>query len=313
MLSDWRRRSRERSAADAWRYRVTWRRLPGDTAGTLTGRWLAVAPTTGGQDTDTLLDGLRALGARFERIDVDPGHAEAVELAAMIRRHAHDKGDFDGVLSLLALDERAVPEAPGHTAGLAGTAALVRALADTDSAAPLWALTRGAVATGPGGPEISPSQAMVWGLGRVAALERPHTWGGLVDLPQTLDERALSRLAGALGRRDGEDQLAVRPTGVFARRLTPAPLGDAPPARRWEPHGTVLVTGGTGGIGAEAARRLAEAGAEHLILTSRRGPHAPGAEELAAELRARGNTRDGRRLRGHRPRHPPGPPGPRPR
>ncbi|MFG2219679.1 type I polyketide synthase [Streptomyces sp. NPDC048685] len=297
VLSDWRRRYRERSAADAWRYRVTWRRLAGDTAGTLTGRWLAVVPTTGagaadaatgGQDTDTLLDGLRALGARFERIDVDPRHAEAGELAEVIRQHAQEKGDFDGVLSLLALDERAVPEAPGHTAGLAGTAALVQALADTDSGALLWALTRGAVTTGPGGPAISPSQAMVWGLGRVAALERPHTWGGLVDLPQTLDERALSRLAGALGRRDGEDQLAVRPTGVFAQRLTPAPLGDAPPARRWEPHGTVLVTGGTGGIGAEAARRLAEAGAEHLILTSRRGPHAPGAEELAAELRARG-------------------------
>ena len=299
VLSEWRRRHRERSAADAWRYRVTWRRLAGDTAGPLTGRWLAVVPTggdaagavPGGQDdVDTLLDGLGARGAQFERIDVDPLHAGGGELADLIREQVPDQGDFDGVLSLLALDERAVPAAPGQTSGLAGTAALVRALADTDSGAPLWSLTRGAVTTGPGGPAISPAQAMVWGLGRVAALERPHTWGGLVDLPQTLDERALSRLAGALGRRDGEDQLAVRPTGVFARRLTPAPLGDASPARRWEPHGTVLVTGGTGGIGAEAARLLAEAGADHLILTSRRGPHAPGAEELAAELRA-GGTR----------------------
>ncbi|MYS31022.1 SDR family NAD(P)-dependent oxidoreductase, partial [Streptomyces sp. SID7804] len=51
---------------------------------------------------------------------------------------------------------------------------------------------------------------------------------------------------------------------------------------------TVLITGGTGGLGAETARWLARAGAAHLILTSRRGPDAPGAAELAAELRELG-------------------------
>ncbi|MFC6010870.1 type I polyketide synthase [Nocardia lasii] len=53
--------------------------------------------------------------------------------------------------------------------------------------------------------------------------------------------------------------------------------------------GTVLVTGGTGGLGALAARHLVTAhGARRLLLTSRRGPAAEGATELAAELTALG-------------------------
>ena len=49
--------------------------------------------------------------------------------------------------------------------------------------------------------------------------------------------------------------------------------------------GSVLVTGGTGTLGALTARHLATAHhVRHLILTSRRGPHAPGAAALAAGL-----------------------------
>ncbi|WP_308031252.1 SDR family NAD(P)-dependent oxidoreductase, partial [Streptomyces sp. CoH27] len=55
------------------------------------------------------------------------------------------------------------------------------------------------------------------------------------------------------------------------------------------PEGTVLITGGTGGLGALLARHLvAVQGVRHLLLTSRRGPQAPGAAELATELRASG-------------------------
>ncbi|MFF5189616.1 SDR family NAD(P)-dependent oxidoreductase [Streptomyces sp. NPDC000345] len=56
----------------------------------------------------------------------------------------------------------------------------------------------------------------------------------------------------------------------------PAPL---------DPEGTVLVTGGTGGLGALVARRLVTGhGVRHLLLASRRGLEAPGAPELVAEL-----------------------------
>ncbi|MET7300540.1 SDR family NAD(P)-dependent oxidoreductase [Embleya sp. NPDC005575] len=60
----------------------------------------------------------------------------------------------------------------------------------------------------------------------------------------------------------------------------PAPL---------DPDGTVLVTGGTGVLGALVARHLvAEHGVRRLLLTSRRGPAAEGATELLADLRAAG-------------------------
>ncbi|MEU0812671.1 type I polyketide synthase, partial [Streptomyces sp. NPDC005970] len=50
-----------------------------------------------------------------------------------------------------------------------------------------------------------------------------------------------------------------------------------------------LITGGTGGLGGVLARHLVEdRGARHLVLTSRRGAAAPGAEELRAELSALG-------------------------
>ncbi|MFC9268182.1 SDR family NAD(P)-dependent oxidoreductase [Streptomyces zhihengii] len=60
----------------------------------------------------------------------------------------------------------------------------------------------------------------------------------------------------------------------------PAPL---------DPEGTVLITGGTGGLGALFARHLVTAhGARHLLLVSRRGPAAAGAAELVAELETLG-------------------------
>ncbi|MFC7472543.1 SDR family NAD(P)-dependent oxidoreductase [Actinomadura keratinilytica] len=69
---------------------------------------------------------------------------------------------------------------------------------------------------------------------------------------------------------------------------SPLPAGGEQPG--WNPRGTVLITGGTGALGAHVARTLADRGAEHLVLTSRRGPDAPGADGLVAELARRGVT-----------------------
>ena len=97
------------------------------------------------------------------------------------------------------------------------------------------------------------------------------------DLPEAADTAALSRLGRVLGGAwAGEDQIAVRGSGAFGRRVVRAPY-DGEPAAAWAPHGTVLVTGGTGALGGHVARWLAREGAEHLVLTSRRGPDAPGA------------------------------------
>jgi KS-AT-KR-ACP domain-containing polyene macrolide polyketide synthase/pimaricinolide synthase PimS2/candicidin polyketide synthase FscD len=126
-----------------------------------------------------------------------------------------------------------------------------------------------------------PVQAALWGLARVAALEKPRNWGGVIDLPEHVDRTTVRRLRAVLA--GAEDQVAIRAAGVFGRRLEHAPVTGRP-AKPFTFGGTVLVTGGTGGLGGHVARWLAGAGAERLLLVSRRGPDAPGAAELAAEL-----------------------------
>ncbi|GKQ40385.1 hypothetical protein ALMP_69110, partial [Streptomyces sp. A012304] len=59
--------------------------------------------------------------------------------------------------------------------------------------------------------------------------------------------------------------------------------------RALDADGTVLITGGTGTLGGLVARHLVtEHGVRSLVLTSRRGPDAPGADDLTAELTALG-------------------------
>ncbi|MEH1125591.1 SDR family NAD(P)-dependent oxidoreductase, partial [Micromonospora sp. CPCC 206061] len=76
-----------------------------------------------------------------------------------------------------------------------------------------------------------------------------------------------------------EPELTICDGQAYAPRLVRVtePAGDRPTL-----DGTVLITGGTGGLGALVARHLqAEYGVRHLVLASRRGPDAPGAAELA--------------------------------
>ncbi|GAA1298630.1 hypothetical protein GCM10009634_55330 [Saccharothrix xinjiangensis] len=289
-LASWRARSRERSEIDSWRYRVVWRPTGRPTGAPLTGRWLLVADSDG-RDSDgraaAVAERLAARGAVV--VTVEPAELAELDrsaLAELLRASAAP--DLAGVVALTALDERPHPLHPTITAGVARTVTLVQALGDAGITAPTWVITSGAVAADPFEQPASTAQASLWGLAGVLSLDHPLTWGGVVDLPAGPDSALLDRLCDVLA--DGaEDQVAVRPAGVLGRRLVHAPL--TTPARRdWAPRGTALVTGGTGGVGAHVARWLAERGAAHLVLTSRRGADAPGAAELKAELEAAGTT-----------------------
>ncbi|MEU8825668.1 type I polyketide synthase [Streptomyces sp. NPDC048636] len=296
-LSGWRRRRHTAAVADSWRYRVHWQPVPDPPATALTGRWLVLAPP--GHTTDaTVLDAVRALtdhGATV--VTAEPrATADRTSLAATVDT-ASDGQPLTGVLSLLALDQRPHPGHPALPTGAALTLALIQALGDVGVTAPLWCATSGAISTGPAEPLTAPQQALVWGTGMVAALEHPRRWGGLVDLPPRLDARTRERLCAALGGigtgtgAGAEDQVAVRPSGLFARRLVRAPRrGTAGPGPGWRPRGTVLLTGGTGALGPHLARWLARGGADHLVLPGRRGADVPWTTELAAEL-ARHGTR----------------------
>jgi polyketide synthase 7 len=285
-LASWRKRARERSAVDGWRYRVTWQPLAEQQSARPDGSWLVVAASTDDAWTAAVTGALTGRGADVRQIVVATGTDGREELAERLRTALTeaDGVPYDGVLSMLASAGDAHPEHPALPAGTAAQLALVQALGDAGIGAPLWCLTRGAVSVGSTDRPECPEQALVWGLGRVAALEHLERWGGLVDLPQAPDEQALSRLMGVLAADHDEDQVAIRAAGVFGPRLVRAPLADTPPVRSWKPSGTTLVTGGTGRLGAEVARWLARGGAEHLVLAGRRGADAPGAVELEAEL-----------------------------
>ncbi|MFE1755840.1 type I polyketide synthase, partial [Streptomyces anandii] len=301
-LSEWRRQRQEQSVVDGWRYRVDWKPLAEPAVAGPNGTWLVVVPATMTEDVRVreVVEALGASGATVRRIALTDGDlGDPNRLADRLREAAMAGEAAQGVLSLLALDEGSHAEYPAVSRGVLFTGELVRALGEADLDAPLWCVTSGAVGTGPSDQPRSAAQAQVWGLGRVVALEHPEWWGGLIDLPETVDARATARLtavlagAGAGAGAGAEDQLAVRTSGVLARRLAHASDADhdtphASAGSAWKPRGTVLVTGGTGALGAHVARWLARNGAERLVLTSRRGPDAPGTEALTAELSAMG-------------------------
>ncbi|MCO1581926.1 type I polyketide synthase, partial [Crossiella sp. SN42] len=86
-------------------------------------------------------------------------------------------------------------------------------------------------------------------------------------------------LAAALG---SEVDTRVRGGVVQAPRLVRLP--EELPEVVW-PGGALVITGGTGGMGRVAARHAVHAwGVRELVLLGRRGPAAPGAAELVAEL-----------------------------
>ncbi|OPF70630.1 hypothetical protein VT50_0236215, partial [Streptomyces antioxidans] len=290
-LSAWRRQHRERSVINSWRYQTTWKRLPTpSTRPDLSGTWLLIIPS-GHSDhpgVTTATQALTAHGATSLRHVLDTRAVDRDTLADQLTRLATE-GAPAGVLSLLALDEEPHPQYAAVPSGLTATTVLLQALGDAEIAAPLWCLTQGAVATGPGSPLPGPRQAQTWGLGRAAALEHPRRWGGLIDLPIVIDHHTADRLAALLAPGGPEDQSAIRATGSYARRLRRAGTPTTAP-RTWQPTGTTLITGGTGGLGAHIARWLARRGAPHLHLISRSGPDAPGAAQLSEELNVLGTT-----------------------
>nr|WP_269671616.1 SDR family NAD(P)-dependent oxidoreductase [Streptomyces pactum] len=211
---------------------------------------------------------------------------------------------FPGLDALAGAIDRGETPAPGHVLlpwapppGAADTAedvhrsvtaavSLLRSwLADPrwESARLVW-VTRGAVTATDTDPVTDLAGAAVWGAVRSAQAEHP---GRFLLLDLDADDASARALPAAVAA--AEPQTAIRAGRPLAPRLarSPGAPGDAPalPAG----PGTVLVTGGTGTLGALVARHLVTRhGVRDLLLLSRRGPDAAGAAELVAELDALG-------------------------
>ncbi|MER6046347.1 type I polyketide synthase [Streptomyces sp. NPDC001793] len=212
----------------------------------------------------------------------DPGIPHYEDLAALGR--AIESGASPQVLVVhpdSGADGDVVVDAV-HGTVLRSLAVLQEWLADdrmTDTR--LVIVTRGAVAAGDDEvPALDTAAAL--GLVRSAQAENP---GRIVlvdtDAPH-IDPASLSSVLAA-----DEPQAAIRKGRILVPRLhrvAPSPA-DGGPARAWRPGGTVLITGGTGALGAAVARHLVvEHGVRHLFLAGRRGDQAAGADRLHAEL-----------------------------
>ncbi|MER5891331.1 SDR family NAD(P)-dependent oxidoreductase, partial [Streptomyces sp. NPDC001941] len=158
----------------------------------------------------------------------------------------------------------------------------------------VWVTRRAVVAVPEEGPDDL-VQAALWGLVRAARAEYPQRSLRLVDVGTgDADAAALARAVAVAD----EPEIAVREGEVRVARLVKAEPDDATGtayATRGAPRatggsgeptsGTALITGGTGELGGELARHLVRTrGVRRLVLTSRQGRRAPGADALVAEL-----------------------------
>ncbi|MET9701287.1 type I polyketide synthase, partial [Streptomyces sp. NPDC006529] len=152
-------------------------------------------------------------------------------------------------------------------------------LSDPSADGRLVFVTRGAVEAVPGEGIHDPVRAAVRGLLRSAQSENP---GRFVLVDVDVDDEPAGPLAVALAT--GEPEVAVRGGSALVPRLVRAarPGRTGETAAGWDTHGTVLVTGASGSLGALVARHLVtEHGVRRLLLVSRRGETPPLSAELA--------------------------------
>jgi len=215
-------------------------------------------------------------------LEARPGHRVTLidpdsDAGARIARALHTGSPWHAVVDFRALDAppsrgSAVPEMAAKLCEQ--TLALLREIGAAGGRPRLWLVTRGAQVVIEREAVTEVTQAPLWGLGRVAALEQPEVWGGLIDIDPTEPPMdAATGIVRHLVEPDEEDQVAFRGGHRYVPRLVhdQRTQGHSVTVRS---DGAYLVTGGLGGLGLKVARWLVEQGARHLVLLGRQGLHA---------------------------------------
>ncbi|WP_437996726.1 SDR family NAD(P)-dependent oxidoreductase [Sorangium sp. So ce185] len=278
----------ERAEAEIqpWLHELAWkpRPLPPRPRPATPGHWVVLIDDGG--IGDRLADALEASGATCSRLRLGTAARRLAEhvwtsdptpesLGSWWSERAAERGPVRGVVHLWSLGGASQGDDTLDAAlarGVESAPALLRAVlqAARGERPRLWFVTRGAVSVGAGDPVTAPAQAALWGLGRTLALEHPEVWGGLVDLASSPGEHDVPALLAQVLTPDGEDHVALRPSGRFVERLVRC-SGSPASAPAWSTSGTVLITGGLGALGRHVARWAAQRGARHIVVTSRRG------------------------------------------
>ncbi|MFJ4689703.1 beta-ketoacyl reductase, partial [Streptomyces sp. NPDC088789] len=179
-----------------------------------------------------------------------------------------DEDEFDIYTAPVDLDDQ------NPAAAHAATEALLTHLqqwlsTNDDTDRRLVILTQGAIATSPS-EDIHLAHAPLWGLTRTAQNEHPNR----IHLIDTDNPTDTTYLTSALTT--GEPQLAHRQGQLLNPRLTrstPTTTTTSPTTRPLNPEGTVLITGGTGGLATLTAHHLiTHHHITHLHLASRTAP-----------------------------------------
>ena len=271
------------------------------------GRWLVLA----GRDPlgKALTDQLEARGAHCIRVEAGPAYQRggegtwyvnpdnSAEFHRLLQEvTAPGAPPLSGVLYLWSLEagtavELSLPSLEqAQRLTCQGLLFLLQALSSKDWSGTrprLWGVTRAAVPTGYDADPPSLAQACVGGLGKVAALEHPEVWGGLLDLPSEAAPDEATLLLRELAEPPGEQQVAFRGGIRYVARLMPA---RERPSKQLaiRADGTYLVTGGLGALGLQTAQWLVSEGARHLVLLGRAGPKAGSTPALVAALERSG-------------------------
>ncbi|MEV6839429.1 SDR family NAD(P)-dependent oxidoreductase, partial [Streptomyces sp. NPDC051133] len=263
-------------------FRVDWQAAPAPDLGPVSGHWAVLAEDGMTMARPGAVSGSDAGAGSNAPTGSAAAHLPAYPALADLAGALDAGGPVPDTVVAFVPAAHGRPTAEAARARADHTLALLRGwLADERFAdARLVLVTRNAVATAPGAA-VAPDLAPLWGLVRTAQSEHPGRFT-LVDLAGDASEDPARLLPVALAA--GEPQVAVRNGVLHVPRVVRA-RGTSGGPFPFDPDGTVLITGGTSGIGAQLARHLAaERGARHLLLASRRGPDAEGVSELTAEL-----------------------------
>jgi ubiquinone/menaquinone biosynthesis C-methylase UbiE/short-subunit dehydrogenase/acyl carrier protein len=128
----------------------------------------------------------------------------------------------------------------------------------------LWFVTRSAVGVDGLCPEAGLSQATLWGLARVIALEHPELDCRMIDIDATSTPTAIQQLVAELTSSSLENQVVWRGARRRVARLALATSNVQPAAFR--DNASYLIAGGLGGLGLLIARWMVERGARELVL-----------------------------------------------
>jgi len=287
--------TQEESRVDRFQFEIHWRQidLGREYSYTNGAKWGLLCPT-----------GFGALASNIERVLSRAG------IRVSFVQQLQDARQLDGLVCLWD-DSSSAPSSSSSSIGDDAIPQQIReytakALAQLQTAAaigfgpPLVWMTRNAV--GISAKQQSLSAAPLWGLMRTARSEHPELRLRLIDLDLGNDkalqqDTATEPFLPALMLHD-EPECIVKNHQLFVPQIQRAPRHveqqekeQSRPRLLGKDDGAVLITGGLGGLGKQVAKWLART--QHirdLVLVSRRGMEAPGAEALVRELAQFGAT-----------------------